>query len=147
MSNIILLVAISIFAIEFSNAALGRSRDISVRSSRSLQQQIDSYSEMLIKEVQVAKNTKEKLRSVKRVITRLRALEPEEGDKFFLEKNYLESLISSLEHLPTEYDFRKKDCSIFEAKFLSQFEAALIDEVQNAALKTSWSVLNSICKK
>lgn len=146
MSNIILLAAVFLLIFDLSNSALSRTREVPVRSSRSLQQQVDSYTEMLLKEVEVAKNTKEKLRSVKRVLTHLRSLNPQADEKTSAEQSYLNRLVSSLDFLPKENKFRKKECSNLGSKFLARFEPESKEEPQDSALKISWTVLRSLCE-
>lgn len=134
-----------LLVVEAPAAPRPRTPEIPIQSSRSLRQQVDSYAELLEKEVVKGKNSKEKYRSVKRVLGQIRALRENSSPQGALDESHMDLLVSVLESIPNEGKFKKKECEKYQSDFMDQFEPTAEEEPQNPAVKPGWTVLQSMC--
>lgn len=135
-----------LLVVEASAAVRQRTPEVPVRSTRSFRQQVDSYAEMLGKEIATAKTTKEKYRSLRLVLGRIQELRDNNTGLTAQDEAHTDLLISVLEAIPSEGKFKKKDCSSYEVDFLNQFEPAAEEGPQEPAVKAGWGLLQSLCK-
>lgn len=123
-----------------------QNREIPVQSSRSLRQQVDSYMEMLEKETAKLKTNKETLRSLNRIIGQIKSLRENSDPQTAVDEAYLDLMVSSLEFIPSESKFKKKDCKKYESDFIEQFEPTAEDSPEGPAVQPGWKVLRSLCQ-
>ncbi|MGZ3771119.1 MAG: hypothetical protein ACXVCP_14200 [Bdellovibrio sp.] len=121
-------------------------KEIPIESSRSLRQQVDSYSELLQKEVSSAKKNKEKFKTLHRVLQEIRSLRDNNASQEALDEAHIDLLVSVLESLPEEKKFKKKDCLKYENDLISQFEPMAEEAPEEPAVKPGWTVLRSLCQ-
>ena len=142
----LLIVMLSLLVWESHGAVRKRTPEIPVQSSRSLRQVVDSYAEMLEKEVRKAKNNKERFRSHRRVLGQIRILRDNSVTQSAQDEAHMDLLVSSLEAIPEEKKFKQRECARYESDFLEQFEPTAEEAPQEPAIKPSWEVLRSLCK-
>lgn len=123
-----------------------RTPEVPVRSTRSLRQQVDSYAELLEKEVLKAKNTKEKYRVVKKVMSQIKMLRENSAPQGEQDESHMDLLVTTLEAIPPEKQFKKKECYKYESDFIDQFEPTADEAPEEPAVKPSWTVLKSLCR-
>ncbi|MGZ3773184.1 MAG: hypothetical protein ACXVCY_06405 [Pseudobdellovibrionaceae bacterium] len=121
-------------------------REIPVSSSHSLSQQVDTYIELLEKEVNVSKTNKERFQSLNRVIHEIKSLRDNSIPQGAWDDSHLDLLVTVLESLPSEKKFNKKDCAKYENDLLSQFEPQAEEAPEEPAVKPAWTVLQSLCR-
>ncbi|WP_374074319.1 hypothetical protein [Bdellovibrio bacteriovorus] len=141
MKTVILLLSL-LFLVLDAHAAV----EVPIRSSRSLRQQVDSYAELLEKEVVKAKNTKEKYRAVSRVLVQIKALRDNSAPQGALDESHMDLMVSVLESLPQQGKFKKKECLKYENDLISQYEPTAEEAPQEPAVKPAWTVLQSLCR-
>lgn len=141
-----MIVMLSLLVCDASAAVRKRTPEIPVQSSRSLRQVIDSYAEMLEKEVLKAKNNKERFRSHRRVLGQIRILRENSVTQSAQDEAHMDLLVSSLDAIPDEKKFKKRDCARYESDFLEQFEPTADEVPEEPAIKSGWEVLRSLCK-
>lgn len=146
MRTWILTLSIVVMVLDAHGSLRARIPEVPVRSPRSLRQQVDSYTEMLEKEVAKAKTSKEKFRSLARVLAQIRGLRENSSPQGALDETHMDLVLSALESLPRESRFKKKDCPKYESELIDQFEPATEDAPQEPAVKPSWAVLQSLCQ-
>lgn len=123
-----------------------RHSEIPIRSSRSLKAQVDSYAELLQKEVIRAKNNQAKFRAVNRVLGEIRALRDNSAPQGALDEAHMDLLVAVLESLPRESQFKKRDCSKYENELLGQYEPMAEESPSEPAVTPGWNVLQSLCR-
>ncbi|MEK2646148.1 hypothetical protein [Bdellovibrio sp. BCCA] len=141
MKSVILLFS-TWFLVLDAHAAI----EVPVRSSRSLRQQVDSYAELLEKEVVKAKNTKEKYSAMNRVLGQIKSLRENSAPQGALDESHMDFVVSVLESLPAQGKFKKKECLKYENDLLSQYEPTAEEAPQEPAVKPAWTVLQSLCR-
>lgn len=141
MKSFCLGIFLLVFAINVYGAV-----EIPIHSSRSLRQQVDTYAEMLQKEVVTAKNKKEKYRSLTKALNQIKALRENTPTQSALDESHMDLIVSSLESLPSQSKFKKKDCGKYENDFLNQYEPGADEEPQESAVRPGWQVLQSLCR-
>lgn len=146
MRNWILTLSIWFLVLDAHGSVRHRTPEVPVRSTRSLRQQVDSYIEMLEKDVATARNSKEKYRSLRRVVGQIKILRENSSPQGALDESHMDLLISALESLPSESKFKKRECSRYESELIDQFEPAADEAPQEPAVKPSWVVLQSLCR-
>jgi hypothetical protein len=137
---------VALTQIPFSSFAKGK--EIPVESGRSVRQQVDTYAEFVEKEMILAKNNKERFRILKKIAGKFQGLLNKNSELSAEDQAYIQVVLKGFKELPLEKGFKKKNCSTYKAKFLSQFEPTPQAEVvpTDPALKSSWSSLNALCK-
>lgn len=121
-------------------------REIPISSSRSLRQQVDSYVELLEKEINEAKSNKDRFHSLNHILQEIRSLRDNGAPQGAVDEAYMDLLVSVLESLPTEKKFKKTECSKYENDLISQFEPQAEEAPEEPAVKPGWSVLHSLCQ-
>lgn len=121
-------------------------KEIPIASSRSLRQQVDSYVELLQKEVNSSKKKKEKFRSLNRVVREIKSLRENSAPQGAFDESHMDLLVSVFEALPEEKKFKKKDCLKYENDLLNQFEPLAEEAPEEPAVKPGWEVLRSLCQ-
>lgn len=119
---------------------------IPIESTRSLRQQVDSYADLLQKDVAKEKNAKKKIRATKRVLGQIKALRENSAPQGPLDEAHMDLLVSVLESLPNESQFRKKNCQKYEMEFINQYEPTAEEAPQEPAVRPGWTVLQSLCQ-
>lgn len=120
--------------------------EIAVRSNRSVRQQVDTYAELLQKEVLKAKNNRDKYRAMNRVVSQIKTLRDNSVPQGAQDEAHMDLMVSVLESLPREKNFKKKDCAKYENDLISQFEPTAEDIPQEPAVQPAWKVLESLCQ-
>jgi hypothetical protein len=123
------IVIASLLLSSFSSAA-----QIPVRSDRSLRQQFDSYVELLSKELTMVKEKDKKKRFVflSQTVNQMKSIRGEMESTDSDDAKHMDMMISSLEALPSKKEFKRKNCS--------QYQAGITDSETPAA-----EFLNTIC--
>lgn len=121
-------------------------REIPVFSSRSLRQQVDTYAELLQKEVNIAKSNKDIYRSLNRVLQEIKSLRDNTAPQGAWDEAHMDLMVSVLESLPAEKKFKKRDCLKYENELISQFEPLADETPEEPAVRPGWSVLRSLCQ-
>lgn len=121
--------------------------EIPIRTNRSVRQQVDTYAELLEKEVVKVKTVKEKYKTLGRVKDQIKSLRETSAPQDATDEAHMDLLVSVLDSLPAQKVFKRKDCAKYENDLLGQFEPVVEEEApQNPAVKPAWSVLQSLCK-
>lgn len=121
--------------------------EVPIRTDRSVRQQVDTYAELLEKEVTKVKKVKDKYNTLVRVKNQIKSLRETSQPQGAQDEAHMDLLVSVLESLPSQKVFNKKDCEKYEAELLGQFEPVEDeDSPQNPAVRPGWSVLQSLCK-
>lgn len=121
-------------------------KEIPIHSGRSLRQQVETTAEFSVKEMELARNNKERFRILKKIdhqISVLRENSPMASDQ---DETFMDLLVTVLKALPSEKEFNKKDCAKYEADLLNQFDPTAEDIPTIPAVKPGWSVLKLLCK-
>lgn len=141
MKTVILSLSL-LFVVLDAHAAV----EVPIRSSRSLRQQVDSYAELLEKEVVKAKNTKEKYSAMNRVLVQIKSLRDNSAPQGAIDESHMDLMVSVLESLPQQGKFKKKECLKYENDLISQYEPTAEEAPQEPAVKPAWTVLQSLCQ-
>lgn len=141
MKTVILLLSVWFLVLDAHGAV-----EVPIRSARSLRQQVDSYAELLQKEVVKAKNTKEKYSTMNRVLEQIRSLRDNSAPQGALDESHMDLMVSVLESLPSQGKFKKKECLKYENDLINQYEPAAEEAPQEPAVKPAWTVLQSLCQ-
>lgn len=121
-------------------------KEIPVNSGRSVRQQVDSFAELMDKEMSAAKNNKEKFRAMNRAEDQINALRDNAVTQSAQDESYMDLMVSVLDSLPEEKEFKRKDCAKYEADLLNQFDPTADDAPVEPAVKPGWLALQSLCK-
>jgi hypothetical protein len=62
------------------------------------------------------------------------------------DESYMDLMTSVLESLPTQKEFKKKNCGKYEADLLNQFDPTAEEEPSEVAVKPGWNALQSLCQ-
>ncbi|KHD88439.1 MAG: hypothetical protein OM95_09210 [Bdellovibrio sp. ArHS] len=117
-----------------------------MQSQRSLRQQVDSYAELLQKEVVKAKNNQERFGSVHRVLGQIKTLRDNSAPQGALDEAHMDLMVSVLESLPQQKNFKRRDCYKYENDLVSQFEPTAEETPMEPAVQPGWNVLQSLCQ-
>ncbi|AHZ85233.1 hypothetical protein AB1A81_12555 [Bdellovibrio bacteriovorus] len=120
--------------------------EVAIRSNRSVRQQVESYTEMLEKEVSKAKNNKERYRAMNRIVLQIRSLRDNSVPQGAQDEAHMDLLVSVLESLPAEKKFKKKDCAKYEYELINQYEPTAEESPTEPAVLPGWKVLESLCQ-
>lgn len=144
MKAVVLVISLLLFVAE-SNAA-ARQPEVPIRSPRSLRQQVDSYAELLQKEVIKAKNNRERYGAMNRVLGQIRSLRDNSAPQGALDESHMDLMVSVFESLPGQGKFKKRDCAKYENDLLNQYEPTAEESPEEPAVKPAWTVLQSLCQ-
>ena len=141
------VVWVFVIATSFLDIAHGATRtpEVAVRSSRTLRQQVDSYAELLQKELATAKNNKDKFRALDHSLAQIRVLRENTAPQGAVDESHMDLMVSILESLPKERQFKKKECGVYENDLVTNYEPTLEDEPKEPAVKPAWDFLKSVC--
>lgn len=91
--------------------------EIPVRSSRSVREQFDSYSELLRKEILFSKekDRKKRFSLLNHALEQMKILRREIESTENPDVAHMDQLISSLEALPSKKKFKRKNCGEYQA--------------------------------
>lgn len=107
--------------------------------------QLHIYLDKLETELNKAKTPKEKYKALNNTLTQISALRdhslPSADDE-----TYIELLVTGLESLPKEMNFKKESCQRYRAEYLNQFEPLADEAPEEPAVQPGWNVLQSICR-
>lgn len=120
--------------------------EIPIRTARSLRQQVDTYGELLQKEVAKVKTLKEKYKTISRVKSQIKELRASNSPQGLQDEAHMDLLVSVLESLPPQKGFKRKDCLKYESELLVEFEPVAEEKPQNPAVQAGWEVLQSLCR-
>lgn len=123
----------------------GHSREIPINSGRTIRQQIDTLVELMLKELAVAKKSKEKFQTLLRTEEQISALRENAPALAVQDEVYVDLLMSVLKSLPAEKEFKKRDCEKYRVDLLDQFEPTAEDAPQEMAVKPGWEALQLLC--
>lgn len=121
-------------------------REIPVNSGRTIRQQVDSYAELMEKEVAAAKNNRERFRALDRVEDQIIALRENAVTQTAHDEAYMDLMLAVIDSIPAEKEFHKKDCARYEADMLNQFDPTADEGPSEPAVKPGWNALQSLCK-
>ncbi|WP_253696312.1 hypothetical protein [Bdellovibrio bacteriovorus] len=121
-------------------------QEVPIQSQRSLRQQVDSYAELLQKEVVKARNNKERFSSVHRVLGQIKTLRDNSAPQGALDEAHMDLMVSVLESLPQQKNFKRRDCYKYENDLVSQFEPTAEEAPIEPAVRPGWDVLQSLCR-
>ncbi|AFY02336.1 hypothetical protein Bdt_2654 [Bdellovibrio bacteriovorus str. Tiberius] len=111
-----------------------------------MRQQVESYTEMLEKEVGKAKNNKERYRAMNRIVGQIRSLRDNSVPQGAQDEAHMDLMVSVLESIPAEKSFKKKDCAKYENDLISQYEPTAEEAPIEPAVQPGWKVLESLCR-
>ena len=132
-----------VFLVGTANAAI---REIPVHSGRSIRAQIDTYTELLQKELDMAKNNKERFRAIRRVTDEIKVVRENNKPQSASDEAYMDLMLTVFESVPSEKNFKKGDCSRYEYDILSQYEPTAEMEPVEPAVKPAWGALAVLCR-
>ncbi|UYL07510.1 hypothetical protein B9G69_010685 [Bdellovibrio sp. SKB1291214] len=132
-----------VFLVGTANAAI---REIPVNSGRSIRAQIDTYAELLQKELDMAKNNKERFRAIRRVTDEIKVVRENNMPQSAADEAYMDLMLTVFESVPTEKNFKKSDCSRYEYEILNQYEPTAEMEPVEPAVKPGWNAISSLCR-
>ncbi len=132
-----------VFLVGTAEAAI---REIPVNSGRALRAQVDSYVEMLQKELGLAKNNKERFRAIRRVTDEIRVVRENNMPQTAADEAYMDLMLTVFESVPSEKNFKKSDCARYENDILNQFEPTADIEPVEPAVKPAWTALTVLCR-
>ncbi|WP_413580807.1 hypothetical protein [Bdellovibrio sp. HCB288] len=129
-----------------AGAAQAATREVPVYSGRSLRAQVDTYAELLQKEMQVAKNNKERFRAIRRVTDEIKVVRENNMPQSQADEAYMDLMMAVFESVPSEKNFKKGDCSRYENDMLNQYEPTADIEPVEPAVKPAWVALTTLCR-
>lgn len=132
-----------VFLVGTANAAI---REIPVNSGRTLRAQVDTYAELLQKEIVMAKNNKERFRAIRRVTDEIKVVRENNMPQSAQDEAYMDLMMAVFDTVPTEKNFKKSDCSRYENEIISQFEPTADMEPMEPAVKPAWTALTVLCR-
>ena len=141
--NMIFCILVPVFAVEFAFAA--RQPEVPVRSARTLRQQVDSYAELLQKEVGIAKSTKDKYQALEYSLSQIRVLRENTPTQEISDEAHMDLIVTVLDSLPKKREFKKKDCAQYQNDFVNQYEPSAEEGPKEPAVKPAWDFLQSVC--
>lgn len=121
-------------------AAIPQPKAFTVRSV------VESYINGLQVEVINAKNNNERFQAVNRTLEEIRALRDTAPPQSQREEGQMNLMVSVLESLPDQDNFKKRDCPIYENDFLNQYDPLADEAPEEPAVKPGWTILQSLCK-
>ncbi|WII72302.1 hypothetical protein QJS83_00280 [Bdellovibrio sp. 22V] len=116
-----------------------------IRSPRSVRQQVDSYAELLEKEVAQSKNNRQRYTALNRVLSEIKSLRENSVPQGAKDEAHMDLLVSVLESIPQEKSFKRKDCLRYENDLINQYEPMAEEAPAEPAVKPGWTVLQSLC--
>ncbi|WP_246845863.1 hypothetical protein [Bdellovibrio sp. ZAP7] len=132
-----------VFLVGTANAAI---REIPVTSGRTLRAQVDSYVELLQKEMGLAKNNKERFRAIRRVTDEIKVVRENNMPQTAADEAYMDLMLAVFDSVPTEKNFKKSDCTRYESDILNQYEPTADIEPMEPAVKPAWFALSVLCR-
>ncbi|WP_413560487.1 hypothetical protein [Bdellovibrio sp. HCB209] len=132
-----------VFLAGTANAAI---REVPVNSGRSLRAQVDSYAELLQKELLMAKGNKERFRAIRRVTDEIKVVRENNMPQSAQDEAYMDLMMAVFDSVPAEKNFKRSDCSRYENDILSQYEPTADMEPLEPAVKPAWSALTILCR-
>lgn len=123
-----------------------RSREIPVSSGRSVRLQVDSFAELMVKEISLAKKNSEKFRILGRAEDQILSLRENNVSQTAQDEAYMDLMISVFDAIPDEKDFKKSECEKYESDLMNEFDPTADDEPQIPAVKPGWAALEALCK-
>lgn len=145
MTRLILGLVTSVFLSTAFAAIPPYQSGMDVRSQRSLRQQVDSYVKLLEQEVQTAQSASDRFKFINQVLTQIKSLRDNGAPQAALDDAHMDLVVTVLESLPKERDFKKNRCLTYENDLLNQFEPTAEETPQEPAVKPGWNVLQSLC--
>ena len=140
------LIALSLcLPLIFVQGALAREPEVAVRSARPLRQQVESYVELLQKESIKAKTTKDKYRALEHSLAQIRMLRENSEPQNAKDEAQMDLLVSVLESLPKQREFKKKECPQYENELISTYEPTTEEAPKEPAVKPGWDFLRAVC--
>ncbi|WP_413577863.1 hypothetical protein ACLVWU_05190 [Bdellovibrio sp. HCB290] len=132
-----------VFLVGTANAAI---REIPVNSGRSLRAQVDTYLELLQKELNMSKSNKDRFRAIRRVTDEIKVVRENNMPQSAQDEAYMDLLLTVFESVPSETNFKKGDCSRYENEILNQYEPTADIEPIEPAVKPAWNALTVLCR-
>ncbi|XGC79888.1 hypothetical protein ACES2L_11160 [Bdellovibrio bacteriovorus] len=145
MKRAVLGIAISLFLSTAFAAIPPYQSGMDVRSQRSLRQQVDSYVKLLEQEVQTAQSQSDRFKFINQVLTQIKTLRDNGAPQSALDDTHMDLVVTVLESIPKERDFKRNRCLTYENDLLNQFEPTAEDNPTEPAVKPGWNVLQSLC--
>jgi len=121
-------------------AAIPQPKAFTVRSV------VESYINGLQVEVINAKNNTERFQAINRTLEEIRALRDTAPPQNQREEGQMNLMVSVLESLPDQEEFRKKDCPAYQNDFLNQYDPLAEEAPEEPAVKPGWTILQSLCR-
>nr|BFD60294.1 hypothetical protein CKG001_24010 [Bdellovibrio sp. CKG001] len=121
-------------------------KEIPIYSNRSVRQQVDTLAELLEKEVGKAKNNRDRFRAMNRVVGQIKSLRDNSVPQGAQDEAHMDLMVSVLESLPSEKNFKKKDCAKYESDLINQYEPTAEEVPQEPAVQPAWKVLSFLCQ-
>ncbi len=129
-----------------SSVSLAGKKEIPVTSGRSVRKQAESLTELMEKEIVVAKTTKEKFKLLGRAEDQIISLRENSNPQGAQDEAYMDLVMSVFGGIPEEKEFKKKDCAKYEADLLNEFDPTADDTPTEPAVKPGWTALQALCK-
>ena len=127
-------------------AAIPLQIEFPVRGSKSLRSQVNSYVTALNNELAQEQNRHEKFRLISRGIDDITMLRDNGMPQSAQDDAYMDLIVAVYASIPTEKDFKKRDCLRYENDLLNQFEPNADEAPSEPAVKPGWQALQVICR-
>jgi hypothetical protein len=121
-------------------AAIPQPKAFTVRSV------VEGYINGLQIEVINAKNNTERFQAVNRTLDEIRSLRDTAPPQNQREEGQMNLMVSVLESLPEQHEFKKKNCASYQNDFLNQYDPLAEDVPEDPAIRPGWTILQALCK-
>lgn len=143
----VLNIIVGMCLIQAPLGAWARKKEIPVTSGRSFRQQIETQAEFFEKELTLAKNNKERFKSLKKIEAKFHEIRRNNEEVGTEDAAFLETVVGGFKLLPRDGKrFKQKDCLSYQHEFLNKYIAAADGAPQDPAAKYAWNSLLSFCK-
>ena len=143
--KILTAVLFVVIALMLESAMAARTPEVPVRSTRTLRQQVDSYAELLQKEIGISKNAKEKFRALKHSLSQIRMIRENTAPQGAVDESHMDLMVSILESLPKEREFKRKECAVYENDLINQYDPTAEEAPTEPAVIPAYEFLKSVC--
>lgn len=127
-------------------AAIPLNVEFPAHNGKSLRSQVNSYVETLNKDLAQEHNTHERFKLLARAVDDITMLRDNSMPQSASDDAYMDLMVAVYESIPSEKDFKKRDCLRYENDMLSQFEPNADENPAEPAVKPGWQALQTICR-
>ena len=116
------------------------------QQAQNVRLEVERYALALQVDVIDAKQNSERFRSLNRALDEIKTLRDNSFTTTQADEGYLDLMVNALESIPSENQFKRKDCAKYENDFLNQFVPLADEAPMEPAVKPGGMVVQSLCR-